>query len=89
MAETKPNNFQQLEEDQIKTIIEQQPGVPPQIEMGVMGNVRILGFMGDILELYLPRVYDMFISLVGGQREDTVDSQGESADFIGGNQKPD
>ena len=87
MAESKLNNFQQLEELQINDHIGQRPGVSPQIEMGVMGNMRTVGFMGDILELYLPRVFDLVISLCGGQRDNTI-SPGADKGFAEGEQKP-
>lgn len=81
MSET--NSFKKLEEEQIDEFLNKRPGVPPQIEMGVAGNMRTIGFMGDILELYLPRVVDLVISLVGGNRGS------QESDFTAGNQKPD
>lgn len=42
------------------------PHPPPETEMGIMGNVRVFNFMSNVLELYLPKVFEMFISLVGG-----------------------
>ena len=87
MADTKRNSFKQLEEEQIDEFLIQRPGVPPQIEMGVMGNVRTVGFLGNILELYLPRVFELFISLVGGRMEE--EEGGSNDDFTAGNQKPD
>jgi hypothetical protein len=86
MAETKLNNFQQLEEQQINELLKQTPHVPPKIEMGVMGNVRTMGYMGDILELYLPRVIDLFISLFGGRRDKSIHKNSNN-DFTQGEQK--
>lgn len=90
MAETKLNNFKQLEEKQISEHLEQKPGVSPKIEMGVMGNVRTIGFMGDILELYLPRVFDLVITLLNGQRDESISLNQEDDDdgFTEGDQKP-
>lgn len=87
MAETKLNNFQQLEEKQINELLEFKPGVSPKIESNVSGSVRTVGFMGDILELYLPRVFDLFISLFGGQRDETINGKTNDG-FTAGNQKP-
>ena len=87
MAEMKRNSFKKLEEEQIQEYLEQRPGVPPKIEMGVMGSVRTVGFLGNILELYLPRVFELFISLVGGRREE--EEGGGDGDFTSGDQKPD
>lgn len=74
MAEKKLNNFQLLQEQQIDEHLEQKPEISPKIEMGVMSNMRTIGFMGDILELYIPRVYDIIISLFGGAREEKKDN---------------
>ncbi len=88
MAGTKLNNFQELEELQINEHLEQRPDVSPKIETGVMANMRTIGFMGDILELYLPRVAEILVNIFGGQRGNTI-SQGESSGFTEGDQKPD
>jgi len=85
MAETKLNNFQQLEELQINEHLDQRPDVAPRIEMGVMANMRTLGFMGDILELYLPRVADIVVALAGGSRDESI-SNNRNSGFIDGDQ---
>ena len=59
------NSFKQLAEEEEKF-----PHPPPETELGIMGNVRVFHFMSDILELYLPRVFDIFIALVGGADQD-------------------
>ena len=63
------NNFQLLAQEEE----EQFPHPPPETELGIMGNIRTFNFVTDVLELYLPRVFDIFIALVGGstsKRED-------------------
>ena len=47
------NNFKRLEEDAEK----QYPHAPPAIENNLMGNMRMTHFMGDVVELYLPRIF--------------------------------
>ncbi len=59
------NNFQLLAQEEE----EQYPTPPPETEMGIMGNIRTFTFMTDVVELYLPRVFDIFIALVGGKTE--------------------
>jgi len=87
MAEqTKLNNFQKLQLKQIEEHVDQKPGVSPQIEKSVMGNMRTFGFMGDMLELYVPRVFDLLVNMVGGQRDETINSQGAGG-FTAGDQK--
>lgn len=56
------NSFKLLAEEEE----EEYPQAPPETELGIMGNVRVFGFMTNVLELYLPRVFDVFIALVGG-----------------------
>lgn len=87
MAGTKLNNFQKLEELQINEHLDQRPGVSPKIEIGVMGNMRTIGFMGDILELYLPRVAEILVNIFGGHRDETI-SEEENGGFTDGGQKP-
>ncbi len=70
MSLEEKNSFKKLEEEQIKEYFEDNPDIEPRIEMGVTNNVRLFGFVGNILELYLPRVLDLFISLVGGKKDD-------------------
>ncbi len=59
------NSFKLLGEEEEK----RHPHPPPETESGVMGNVRVFQFMSNVLELYLPKVFEMFISLVGGTHE--------------------
>ncbi|MFT4663733.1 MAG: hypothetical protein ACI8YQ_001207 [Polaribacter sp.] len=88
MAGTKLNNFQELEELQINEHLEQRPDVSPKIEMGVMANMRTISFMGDILELYLPRVAEIIVTIFGGRRDATISQDGQGG-FTEGDQKPD
>lgn len=63
------NNFQLLAQEEE----EQYPQAPPETELGVMGNLRTFTFLTDVLELYLPRVFDIFIALVGGSNDSADD----------------
>lgn len=84
------NNFKKLEEEQLR----QTPSAPPEIESNVKGTVRVFQFMGDIVELYLPKVFDMFVTIMGGEKknEEEVKNIGNSnadTEFSEGEQKPD
>ncbi len=59
------NSFKQLGKEEE----ERYPSPPPETELGVMGNVRVFSFMSNVLELYLPKVFEMFVSLIGGAPE--------------------
>ncbi|TAK49533.1 MAG: hypothetical protein EPO28_00695 [Saprospiraceae bacterium] len=39
---------------------------PPEIEENVLGSLGILTIMGHALELYIPKVFEMFIATLGG-----------------------
>lgn len=67
------NNFQRLAQEEE----EQYPAPPPETEMGIMGNIRTFNFMTDVVELYLPRVFDIFIALVGGSTDKGKESTKE------------
>jgi len=71
--ETNNNSFKQLGQEEE----EMYPHPPPETELGIMGNVRVFNFMSNVLELYLPKVFEVFISLVGGT------SEPEKSDFLG------
>lgn len=45
------------------------PHPPPDIEKGVMGNVKVFHFMSDVLELYIPKFFEVFIVVLGGGQE--------------------
>ncbi len=76
------NNFKELEEEQLGLY----PHSPSEVENNVKGSMRLFSFVGDIVELYLPRVFDMFISLVGGERAPQQNS--EEADLDEGDTPP-
>lgn len=69
------NSFKQLGKEEEERF----PHPPPGTESGVMGNVRVFNFMSNVLELYLPKVFEMFISLVGGVNEAESDSNEENS----------
>ncbi len=82
------NNFKLLGEEEDN----QYPHPPPETEMGIMGNVRVFNFVSNVLELYLPKVFEMFISMVGGVRESSniqsrSNSSDDKADSPDGNEK--
>ena len=76
------NSFKQLMEEEEK----QYPHAPPEIERDITGSMRVIKFMGNIVELYLPRIFDLFLSMMGGKSikaedfEDRGDSESDSDD---------
>jgi hypothetical protein len=60
----------------------QYPQAPPEIEKEVTGNVQVIKLMGNIVELYLTRIIDMFLSMMGGTnvQVETNEKQGDTED---------
>ena len=55
------NSFKQMmEEDELLF------PPPPDIEESIMGSLRILAIMGQAMELFIPKAFDMFILTLGG-----------------------
>jgi hypothetical protein len=58
---TTVNSFKQiLEEDELRF------PPPPEIEENILGSLQILTIMGEAMELYIPKVLEMFILTLGG-----------------------
>ncbi len=74
-ANSNNNSFKKLEEIEKS----QAPQPSPQTEKNVMGTARNIGFIGNVLELYLSKALGMISALFGGsdlpadQAEDVED----------------
>ena len=55
------NSFKKLAEE----VDNQYPHAPPEVENNLMGNMRMTHFVGNVVELYLPRLFDMILALFG------------------------
>lgn len=55
------NSFKKLEEESEV----QHPHAPLDIEQNLMGSMRMTHFVGDVVELYLPRIFDMILAFFG------------------------
>ncbi len=53
------NSFKELAEE----AEEQFPHAPAEVEQQLMGSMRVTHFVGNVVELYLPRLVDMLFSL--------------------------
>ena len=73
------NSFKKLMEEEEM----QYPHAPPEIEKEITGSVRMIKLMGNVVELYLTRIVDLFLSMMGGKKiqSDTIESQ-ESSENI-------
>ncbi len=76
MAATEENSFKRLQEEQEN----QHASPPPEIENNIMGSMRVAHFMGNIVELYLPRVFDLILALFGSKKEEEEKKTEEEID---------
>ncbi len=79
-ADSNNNSFKKLEE--IKK--SQAPQPSPQTERNVMGTARNVGFIGNVLELYLSKALGMISALFGGS-DIPADQSGNVKDLRNGN----
>ena len=58
------NNFKRLikmEEERLET--------PPNASRNIQHTAHFLGFIGHMVEMFMPRVVDVFISMNGGEKD--------------------
>ena len=76
------NNFKRLEEEEEKRY----PGAPPEIESNIQSEIGIFKMIGQIVDMYLPKVVEVFVMITGGnvdrmgQQEENNSHSDESLD---------
>lgn len=73
------NSFKKLGE----VDAEQTPQPSPETERNVMGTARNIGFIGNVIELYLSKALGMISALFGGT--DITEKSGKSQNLSDGN----
>ncbi len=59
------NNFEKFEEDLVNKF-----GDPPnKVKKEIDGSVGFFRIIGNIVELFIPKMMDLFINMSGGSRE--------------------
>lgn len=58
------NSFKKLQEEE-----ERKHPPPPEVEESIMGNMRFMKFFGEMIELFIPRMIEMFGALLGGRTD--------------------
>lgn len=48
---------------------------PPDLEDNVYGSLQVLSIMGQAMELYVPKVFEMFILTLGGTIKEIDDAK--------------
>ncbi len=78
------NNFQQLEEEELR----QSRGPSTEIYDGVMGGMRSMKFVGGLFDHFIPKMLRFFVTILGGNdrmspgtrvSHDLTDDQGDAA----------
>lgn len=63
------NNFQKLQKQQEEVYYSSEGG--NKLKNEVKGTLTTFRFIGDVVDVYLPRVIDMFIAISGGSIDDS------------------
>lgn len=63
------NNFQRLMEEEERKA----PKAPPFVENNVEGTLGMFRFIGQIVEVYLPRFSNILVNLVGGSESERAE----------------
>lgn len=66
------NSFKQIQEED-----EHMFPPPPDMEEAILGSLRVLTIMGQAMELYIPKVFEMFILTLGGTIKEIDDAAKE------------
>ena len=70
-----------MSENNIKKIValeEERFSIPPRVERNIHHTTSFLGFVGQVVEIFMPRLFDVFISMNGGDREEISKTKGKS-----------
>ena len=78
------NNFKKVETD-----IQERHGAPSRhIENGIAHTTGFFTFAGNILEIFLPKVVELFVAMSGGSPDNKKYSNKTRTPDRGGNQGP-
>ena len=68
------NNFEKIEEDLIS-----QFGEPPKsVKRNIDESFSIFRMIGNIIELFMPKVIEVFVNLAGGDKDDSGKNKNKS-----------
>ena len=65
MMTPEKNSFKLLAEEEAKLY----PKAPPRVEQGINGTMGFVRMISQTVVLYLPRVLDIVVVMVGGNRD--------------------
>lgn len=71
MATNIKNSFKKLEEEQSAKF---RPSSENKVRENVNHNIGFFHFFGDIIELYLPKVFGLFVKMSGGGPSQNIDN---------------
>ena len=77
------NNFQRLAELEEKSA----PPIPSDIESKVSANVGFVSYVGNIFDLYIPKLMQLIVAFLGGtEQADFAQHRGDPPDRIEDNE---
>jgi hypothetical protein len=78
------NNFKELARQQEREI-----GSPPEeIRNNLVGNINLFQFIGEIIELYLPKVFNLIVRMSGGSPRQNVSNTMDEGDHKSDYRRP-
>ena len=70
-------NFQKLQKEQEEIYYANESG--ENLKKDLLGTLTTFRFIGSVIDVYLPRVVDMFIAIAGGSAEDKANPDGANS----------
>lgn len=70
------NNFQELENQELDRMGEGPGRAVSNVNQKLHSNMRVFHFIGDIVELYFPKIVGLFVKMSGGGRKEDVNFKG-------------
>ena len=77
------NSFKLLAEEEAKLY----PKAPPRVEQRINGTMGFVRMISHTVELYLPRIFDMMVVLVGGKHDSKESNRRDPAGRQGPSQR--
>lgn len=68
------NSFKEMQDEDL----DKNPQAPKLIENNLNSNMQSMHTFGNVVELYISKVVDLFVALLGGKKNDEIESNNNS-----------
>lgn len=84
------NNFKKLQEEEEKIYLERHE---EKVRTGLLSSLGVFRFVGQVVDMYLPKVFDLLVLAMGGRSQDNPPRTGatppsQAPDKTNGNRGP-